>query len=158
MKTTVAGKHQQSSIFKFEWWSHKAGSETRHLAALVVDMYLHDALSTLGLSLHSTMDELKRAYKKGMVESHPDKSSDPNAHDKAQLINEAKVVLVTYYHGSAYASAKKRMEASYRMKKTDSHPPKPPPLNLVALILYLWASECFSFERMQAEGHASLWL
>lgn len=51
---------------------------------------LVDAYEVLGVKPGATVDEINKARRKAMLESHPDRNlNDPQAHEKAQKINEA---------------------------------------------------------------------
>ena len=58
-------------------------------------MDLSTAMGLLGLSWDFTRDDVQRAYKRRMLESHPDKNPDPASTARAQRINEAKEYLLS---------------------------------------------------------------
>ena len=76
-------------------------------------MDLSSAVGVLGLSWDFTRDDVQRAYKRRMLESHPDRNPDPASTARAQRINEAKDYLLSRSCFTEYErrEAKKRSEA-----------------------------------------------
>ena len=75
-------------------------------------MDLSTAMGVLGLSWDFTRDDVQRAYKRRMLESHPDRNPDPASTARAQRINEAKDYLLSRSCFTEYErrEAKKRSE------------------------------------------------
>ena len=78
-------------------------------------MGLSTAIGLLGLALDFTRDDVLRAYKRCMLQSHPDKNPDPASTARAQQINEAK----DYLMGRAYFAESERKEAKKRSEEEE---------------------------------------
>ncbi len=79
-------------------------------------MDLIHAVRALGLSWDFTRDDVLRAYKRRMLESHPDKNQDPASTSRAQLINEAR----DYLLGRTTISDFERREAKKRSEEQEA--------------------------------------
>ena len=73
----------------------------------MTSMDLSTAMGLLGLSWDFTPSDVLKAYKRCMLESHPDKNPDPASTARAQRINEARDFLLS----RAYFSEQERREA-----------------------------------------------
>ena len=78
-------------------------------------MDLSTAMGLRGLSWDFTRDDVQRAYKRRMLESHPDRNPDPASTARAQQINEAKEYLLE----RAYISEYERREAKKRSEEEE---------------------------------------
>ena len=79
-------------------------------------MDLIHAVRALGLSWDFTRDDVLKAYKRRMLESHPDKNQDPASTSRAQLINEAR----DYLLGRTTISDFERREAKKRSEEQEA--------------------------------------
>ena len=64
--------------------------------AILHDMTLEDAANFLDTSLPLSMDALKKAYRKKVLESHPDRNSDKDTTEDLKQINLAAEILYHY--------------------------------------------------------------
>ena len=78
-------------------------------------MDLTTAIGVLGLAWDFTRDDVLKAYKTCMLQSHPDKNPDPGSTARAQRINEAK----DYLMGRAYFAESERKEAKQRWEEQE---------------------------------------
>lgn len=76
-------------------------------------MELSTALGVLGLSWNFTRDDVGKAFRKCMLEAHPDKNPDPASLARAQKIVEAR----DYLLGRPWISERERQEARKRMEE-----------------------------------------
>lgn len=62
-------------------------------------MDLKEALNIMGLTYNSTMEDLKKSYKKLIFKFHPDKNPDSKrkfAEEKTKKLNEARDIIIKY--------------------------------------------------------------
>ena len=78
-------------------------------------MDLSTAIGVMGLAWDFTRDDVLKAYKRCMLQSHPDKNPDPASTARAQRINEAK----DYLMGRAYFAESERKEAKQRWEEQE---------------------------------------
>ena len=78
-------------------------------------MDLTTAIGVLCLAWDFTRDDVLKAYKRCMLQSHPDKNPDPASTARAQRINEAK----DYLMGRAYFAESERKEAKQRSEEQE---------------------------------------
>ena len=79
-------------------------------------------MGLLGLSWDFTPSDVQKAYRRSMMQCHPDKNPDPGSTVRAQRINEARDYLLSrrYFSEQERREAKRRNEAeldAQNMKK-----------------------------------------
>ncbi|MCB2406876.1 J domain-containing protein [Hymenobacter lucidus] len=78
---------------------------------------------TLGVSEQATADDIRRAYRKLVLLTHPDRTTDPAAHQQFLLINEAYDVLISPARRRGYDA----LLAASRTPPRPAPPAPPPP-------------------------------
>ncbi|TGE21741.1 J domain-containing protein [Hymenobacter aquaticus] len=78
---------------------------------------------TLGVSEQATTDDIRRAYRRLVLLTHPDRTTDPAAHQQFLLVNEAYDVLSNPARRRGYDA----LLSAYRNPPRPASPAAPPP-------------------------------